>query len=339
MKNFLARHLPGFVLFIYAVAVTAGTFIGGIYAIAAITGAIICFISVWIIDGRVPRPTRDLSVLTCAALIVMALLNFHSVYPTTSWHEWETLCTFFLPLMLFSSSRIQVHAKHPKFFIWLPYIATAGALALGLELVSGGPLLQMFDGPGTSLTAYNRGLCYLVVVAFPILAGLVLRIRGSNKKAKFVDLQPIIAAAVFLLVLFFSTGLTESRSAKVALVVALAVMGLAFVLPAMTRWLLGVVPVVCLGWPFAAQWFFRTHYAWFTQFPGSWRARMEIWDYMSYRILEHPVLGWGLGTASKLDFYNPDGALYIFTTGPASHSHDAIVQLWVELGLPGLALG
>ncbi len=50
-------------------------------------------------------------------------------------------------------------------------------------------------------------------------------------------------------------------------------------------------------------------------------------------------LGWGIDTSHTLDFRNPHGAHYVYTTIPASHPHNVVAQLWVEIGVPGLALG
>jgi len=66
---------------------------------------------------------------------------------------------------------------------------------------------------------------------------------------------------------------------------------------------------------------------------------MEIWDFMSFRILERPWLGWGLGSSHELQPISPHSVHYAVTAGPVSHPHNAYTQLWVELGLPGLALG
>ena len=60
---------------------------------------------------------------------------------------------------------------------------------------------------------------------------------------------------------------------------------------------------------------------------------------MSYRIFDKPILGWGLGPSPMLPWAEPNGALYRVRLVQAPHPHNAILQLWVELGLPGLALG
>jgi O-antigen ligase len=57
----------------------------------------------------------------------------------------------------------------------------------------------------------------------------------------------------------------------------------------------------------------------------SWGARVAIWRFAADRILERPLWGWGLDASRA------------FPAIPL-HTHDAAMQLWLELGLPGAAL-
>lgn len=60
--------------------------------------------------------------------------------------------------------------------------------------------------------------------------------------------------------------------------------------------------------------------------PASWDARLNIWTFAADHIQSHPFRGWGLD-ASR-------------TFGPAIplHTHNAQLQLWLELGAIGAAL-
>ncbi|HWU12962.1 MAG TPA: O-antigen ligase family protein [Caulobacter sp.] len=60
--------------------------------------------------------------------------------------------------------------------------------------------------------------------------------------------------------------------------------------------------------------------------PASWDARLNIWTFAADHIQNHPFRGWGLD-ASR-------------TFGPAIplHTHNAQLQLWLELGAVGAAL-
>jgi len=60
--------------------------------------------------------------------------------------------------------------------------------------------------------------------------------------------------------------------------------------------------------------------------PASWDSRLNIWTFAAHHIQSHPFRGWGLD-ASR-------------TFGPAIplHTHNAQLQLWLELGAIGAAL-
>lgn len=61
--------------------------------------------------------------------------------------------------------------------------------------------------------------------------------------------------------------------------------------------------------------------------PRSWDARLDIWAFTADHVQTHAIRGWGLD-ASR-------------TFGPAIplHTHNASMQLWLELGAIGAALG
>jgi O-antigen ligase len=331
MKVAAGRLLPAFYLLLLLLVTTVGTFAGGVWASTGIGGAIIMSLIVWFGDRRLPLPQTDLAVLVLAALLSMAALNCISSAPQLSWALWVRLVSIFLPLLFLSSPAIQAKLRRSQFAVIIVMTAAAAALALSLELFLHGPLLKMVKGAPASLTEYNRGISYLVLLAFPIMAGVRCKEQSSRRRR--------LVSALFVLALLIPASLTESRAAKLALVLGLAAMIGAQLWPIVTTYVLGVLPLLLLGWPFAAQKVFLSHYDWLAHFPDSWRDRMEIWDYMSYRILEHPWLGWGLGTSHLLDFQQPHGSQYVFRMTRAMHPHNVVTQLWVELGLPGLALG
>jgi O-antigen ligase len=60
--------------------------------------------------------------------------------------------------------------------------------------------------------------------------------------------------------------------------------------------------------------------------PLSWDIRLDVWAFATSKIAEHPLRGLGLDAARTFP-----GAIPL-------HTHDAPIQLWLELGLPGAAL-
>jgi O-antigen ligase len=71
-------------------------------------------------------------------------------------------------------------------------------------------------------------------------------------------------------------------------------------------------------------------------FKNSFGHRLYIWDFAGKRIAERPLLGWGLDAARAIpggrDEIKPGRQLMPL------HPHDAALQVWLELGLPGAAL-
>ncbi len=325
-SSLISRALPRLVTAIFVTIASVGTFAGGIWGVAGIGGAIILFLATWVIDKRWPKPDTSLALLAIATSVFMMINSLYSIDPALSWFDWERLVGVFIPFILLSSPAIVAHANSRPLFPALAIAAFVGAAALGLELDLGGALLHLVKGAKAALTEYNRGMSYIVMLAFPVMAWLWI-----SGRRRFI--------LPFILVLLIPASLTESRSAKLALIVGLSITLMASFWPLLIRWGLMALTVLFCGWPFAARAFFLAHHGWLTHIPPSWHERVEIWDYMSYRIMEKPFFGWGIGVSKRLDFINPHGALYIFARGPEPHPHNVMTQLWVEMGLPGLALG
>jgi O-antigen ligase len=58
----------------------------------------------------------------------------------------------------------------------------------------------------------------------------------------------------------------------------------------------------------------------------SWGARLDIWRFVSTEVMENPLTGWGLDSSRS---WPQDIPL---------HPHDAALQTWLELGVPGVTL-
>lgn len=324
-QSLIERYLPHFVLLLYLVAATIGALQGGLWASLGIGGGIVLLIAVWAAQKKFPKPPNDLASMAGAFLLAVAAMNFQSSQPGLSWQEWAKLAGIFVPLLFLLSPPIVARIGHPKLFVFLPIAAVLGGLTLALKLYFSGAVNADFQ-TAVKLAKYNRGFSHLMLVAFPVIAALWL------SKHRWL-------IAPFLILLLIPASLTESRSSKLALVIGLAVIAAAHAAPLLVQRLMAAGTLITITWPFAARELFLKYPGLLPRIPPSWRARMEIWDYMSYRIQERPWLGWGLGTSHTLPFAQPHGAQYVFVSVPAAHPHNVMTQLWVELGLPGLALG
>jgi exopolysaccharide production protein ExoQ len=75
--------------------------------------------------------------------------------------------------------------------------------------------------------------------------------------------------------------------------------------------------------------------------PSSAVHRIKIWEFAAKKISERPLLGWGMNSSKHFS----DGKNIIYSAsgrrlGEALplHPHNTILQIWVELGLPGILI-
>ena len=79
-------------------------------------------------------------------------------------------------------------------------------------------------------------------------------------------------------------------------------------------------------------------------FPQSEIHRLVIWQFAAERIYENPLFGWGLDAARAIPGGNEKLFLFMFNGAPETgqamplHPHNAMIQIWLELGLVGVAL-
>ena len=69
---------------------------------------------------------------------------------------------------------------------------------------------------------------------------------------------------------------------------------------------------------------------------GSVRHRLQIWDFAADRALEGPWHGWGLDKSRRI----PGGGTVTSLGDEVMplHPHNVVLQVWLELGVPGLVL-
>ena len=65
--------------------------------------------------------------------------------------------------------------------------------------------------------------------------------------------------------------------------------------------------------------------------------RLIIWRFTSERIAERPAFGWGLNSSQAIP--GSEGVFGPFAQALPLHPHNAALQLWLELGVVGAALG
>ncbi|MBT3792044.1 MAG: O-antigen ligase family protein [Rhodospirillales bacterium] len=218
-------------------------------------------------------------------------------------------------------------------------IGIACLIVLG-ERVSDGFLIKQVRNPvGLSteelFSNFNRGLAVMAVLLWPALMAL----ENQGRRLLAIGL-----AGLVLVTLWSLYGMAFS--------LALTLGVIAFVLSAvtprpMTKLLGGIAAIWVMMAPIAMD-RVLTHID-----PASMVSdhsnvsvvhRLYIWKFATEKIMERPLLGHGLGAARAV----PGGQDLVALTledVPAKgtlislHTHNGPLQLWLELGFPGAALG
>lgn len=321
------RPVPVLISLIYALAATWGVFSGGVWASLGLGGGLLLAVAIGVSQRTFPRPHGLAVGFVCVLLALAVITSPWAASPDKAWHTTLKLATITLPLLFFFSPLVRDKAGQAlRRLPWLGLLMAAAFIALSVKLflLYSAPVNDEF-----AIAKLNRGFSYAAVLFWPVAAGLWLAGEKRGRRVLATLVLTYVCALLF----------THSRAAQGAAILAMLTFGAAAVMPTVTLWGMRFGLLLSLSWPAAAAALYTNSFDMVTKLADSWRARVEIWDYLAYRIAERPLLGWGIGNTSQLDHLNPHGAGYLWTKTAASHPHNVVMQLWVELGLPGLALG
>ena len=220
----------------------------------------------------------------------------------------------------------------------------AAAIFLTLDLHFNGAIVRHLHKPQPAnfdiAVLYSRGATIHAVLLVP-LSIILLRLG----KPGLAVLQAAIGIIAILV--------TASLSAKMALGGALAAAAAIRLLPQLRWALLGLLALAAAALPFIFPiGFDAATTCWLDNNKASALHRIYIWNFAAERIAEHPVIGWGLDASRRIP--GGDAPLIIYRCGadlqPTAkvavessylplHPHNAIMQLWLELGGIGTVLG
>ncbi len=221
---------------------------------------------------------------------------------------------------------------------------TGAALLVTLDLAAGGVVslaLHRFhaaDYPPALF--YGQGATIHAILLGPLSFGLW---RAGHRRLA-------LAQAVIAILCVLST---VNLSAKTALVAGAAGFAVIWLLPRLRWFLLGLLALAVASAPFATP-LIRLDPAttcWLAAHKPSALHRIYIWRFVAGNIAERPILGWGLDAARRLPGGHqpvaihacdaalaPTGKLVLESEILPLHPHNAILQIWLELGGIGAAL-
>ena len=231
--------------------------------------------------------------------------------------------------------------RRPLIAVALGFSGAAVVVVVDLEL--GGHLARFLHEPRLNgvdpALGYGRAATLHATLLAPVLVGLV-RLGFLRLAVGFA----LLAAAAILE--------TASLSAKTALAASLLVLIAVWLQPRL-RWIeFGVFGFAVVALPLMFPLPLGAEATcWLADHKASAAHRLEIWSFVAEHIRQRPIAGWGLDAARRLpggtaqviihhcdDADRPDGIALSSQTLPL-HPHNAILQVWLELGGVGVALG
>lgn len=173
--------------------------------------------------------------------------------------------------------------------------------------------------PDLAVVKVSIGTYVLALLFWPCVRLLdAWGFRGRN------ILVAVIAAAILVAAHF-----TSADASAAALVLSgLAWLGVRVIGKPFVRALIPVVAAPFIFAPLVVLWGVRSgFFAWLHVLaPPSWDARLNIWAFAANQIVDHALRGWGIDASRT------------FGDAIPLHTHNAAIQLWLELGSVGAAL-
>lgn len=306
--------------------------LAGPVAVLAPKGMAVLMPAIALLFAAVARPAPGVVLRAClpaAPLVIVALLSaLWSITPGASLLRGATL------LAEVALAALLAAALPARALAGIAAAAATGAALILAELALGGPLTQTLRNmPAWAvLAALSNGTTVAVLLA---PAGAAFLWRGGQRAAAVAVLALVAAAAV----------MGGQVAARLGLLAGLGAALLALAWPHAIRAGAGLAAALVLAMPLLMP------------LPVSLACRVAgiklsvthrvfIWNFAEAKRAERPWLGWGLestraipGGRDHADLWTPCGVPVPDAPPPTEllplHTHNAAVQLWLELGPAG----
>nr|WP_295108682.1 O-antigen ligase family protein [uncultured Caulobacter sp.] len=188
-----------------------------------------------------------------------------------------------------------------------------GVVYMALRQLSGDPVK-----PDIAVVKVSMGTYTMVLLFWPVVRLLdAWKFPGRN-----------ILIALTALMILIGAHLTGADAPIAAMLLAgVAWLGVRLIGKPFVRAMIPIVSAIFIFAPMAILWAVRSGlFAWLHVLaPPSWDARLNIWAYAANLTVDHALRGWGFDAARTF-------------LGIPLHTHNAALQLWLELGSVGAAL-
>jgi hypothetical protein len=297
-------------------------------------------------DRRARRAWRP----TLASVLLVALLGWASLTilwsdrPEKSFDYWfdVSLMILFVVLALEVSARPLPGRLGDLIVRWGPIILTLAAGIIAVNLATDLPLLRVLHNIGlitdpVTESMLNRSLTFLVLMVWPALGWLAM----SRSKRRLRVWGLALAGTTMAAILF-----GDSNAGLIGVVIGGVAAGLALVASptVLRRGLRALVVLTVLAGPWLLTHGLPHAREAAQVLPLSAQERIEILALYAFPLAERPLSGWGLLSATtvpKTPVRPEQGTDFYRYTKPdhmTVHPHSNFVQLWVDLGAPGILL-
>ncbi len=200
-----------------------------------------------------------------------------------------------------------------------------GAIMILADAAAGFHLMHWLGMRDLS-TKYNRGILYSLLLFWPLLADRLAR-------------RQRIGAAAMGVAMIVTVAVGKATTAKLVLVAAAVTVVVARWAPVSIGWVLALgTMAIASALPFALRLIEPFRAGLSPYLKHSALHRLEIWDYMSARVMERPLLGWGTWSSEFLPITRDELHSYIYADGVGIYPHNQWLQIWVENGLAGVVI-
>ena len=291
---------------------------------------------------RWPFIDTTLGKVLLAALIWGALSLTWSIAPDDSMSKVGQLTGVFLSLAFLAAKVNTFTVKDLDFLGRMLLIgACAGTAVYYFEWFSNFWLYDLTHGPNTDIEDIKQNK---VIVMLGIWVSLCFPyVFAARQKPLYALYGALVAAIVF------ATQASPSNSAIIVMAGLPIVIAAAIFIP-WRKFMIGACVTIMLVMSFGmlpgSRYIAVYHPETYKNLSirSSIKARLEMWDQASRRILERPILGWGLNSSPSLP-NRGEVQVSIDDADPLSddrvpiahlHPHNAPLQIWFELGLIGM---
>lgn len=285
-----------------------------------------------------PRPDKTLFALFGATLLYGVVSFFWSIgYMDVAKKSTQLAQVFGVTAFLLPILKTLDDTQHRK-LSWMLFSGFSLGAALYLsEIFTNFAFYDLTHGGPTNDVIDNKQNKAAVIIALwgMLYSGFVLFSTMSRK------------ALVIVGVMALSIVITLNSKSESGALIAIAAAPLAlalYALPARLGLKAMLVTILALFtmMPYVAQTIRHTPAIMNDRdIPTSLLNRFEIWDMTARRIAEHPVRGWGLEASPYLPNRGEHSMYYKHKFSPLVHlhPHNGPLQMWLEMGAPGMICG